>query len=161
MPPVFIIWVFLTYFQIHTSAITVSHSACHKKIRSARHNENKILKQFLCFSPDIVTSSINLAQLCRFHLKTETESRLQNICVANENRMMHNVQKHNNCMGIMCWKCHSWREWLDGNHSVQHFCQQMASTVICQCLNERTGFHSIHICGPLKVKWISIVRFSM
>jgi hypothetical protein len=57
--------------------------------------------------PEIGTSSIDWAQLCRFYLKTETESSLWNIVFWNisgmvfldKNRMMDNVQKHN------IWTC--------------------------------------------------------
>jgi hypothetical protein len=42
-------------------------------------------------------SSIEWAQLRRYHLKPETDSSLQN-AVLNKNRAMDNVQKHNNCI---------------------------------------------------------------
>jgi hypothetical protein len=42
-------------------------------------------------------SSIDWAQLSRFHLKTETES-VSETCVLNKNRTMNNVQKHSNCI---------------------------------------------------------------
>jgi hypothetical protein len=56
-------------------------------------------------NPEIRTSSIDWAQLNRFHLKTETESSLRNVVFWKINRMvflgkdrtMGNVQKHNIC----------------------------------------------------------------
>jgi hypothetical protein len=48
--------------------------------------------------PEIGTSSIERAQLSRFHLKTETESSLRNVVFLNKNRTMDNVQKHNVCL---------------------------------------------------------------
>jgi hypothetical protein len=43
----------------------------------------------------IETSSVNWAQLSRYHLKTETESSLRNVmCVVNKNRTMDNAQTH-------------------------------------------------------------------
>jgi hypothetical protein len=50
-------------------------------------------------SPKTRSSSIDWAQLSRFHLKTETESCLRNI-VLNKNRTMDNVQRHNSCINI-------------------------------------------------------------
>jgi hypothetical protein len=53
-----------------------------------------------CWCLKIATSSINWAQLSRFHMKTETESSLQNVVLLNKNRMMDNVHKRNNCINI-------------------------------------------------------------
>jgi hypothetical protein len=45
------------------------------------------------------TSSVDWAQLCRFHLKTETIQSPKRY-VLNKNRTMDNVQKHNNCINV-------------------------------------------------------------
>jgi hypothetical protein len=37
------------------------------------------------------------------------------------------------------------------DHTVQHFCQYVASHVIYRCLEERTGFQNVNISGQLKV----------
>jgi hypothetical protein len=50
--------------------------------------------------PEIGISSIDLAQLSRFYLKTETESNIRNIVFLNKNRKMFNVQKHNICINV-------------------------------------------------------------
>jgi hypothetical protein len=47
-----------------------------------------------CRCPEVWASSIEWAQLSRFHLKTESESNLWNT-VLNKKRRMHNAQKHN------------------------------------------------------------------
>jgi hypothetical protein len=57
-----------------------------------------IYNPILRWCSEIGTSSIDWAQLSRFHLKTETESSLWN--VFNKNRTMDNVQKYNNCINI-------------------------------------------------------------
>jgi hypothetical protein len=54
---------------------------------------------YWCWCPEIGTSSIDWAQLSRFHLKTETESSLRNVVLV-KYRMMDNVQKHNNSINI-------------------------------------------------------------
>jgi hypothetical protein len=57
--------------------------------------------------PEIGTSSIDWAQLSRFHLKTEWESSLRNVVlkykqegVLDKNKAMDNVQKHNICSNL-------------------------------------------------------------
>jgi hypothetical protein len=64
--------------------------------------------------PEIRTSSIDLAQLNSFHLKTETESSLRNLLCLNRDRTTSNVQKHSNCINIPSSKTYSWNmnRWL-------------------------------------------------
>jgi hypothetical protein len=50
--------------------------------------------------PEIRTSSIDWAQLSRFHLKTETECSLRNVVFRNINRAMGNVKKHLICANV-------------------------------------------------------------
>jgi hypothetical protein len=54
-----------------------------------------------CWCPDIVSSSIDWAQLSRFHLKTESESSLRNVMFFKyKYRTMDNVHKHINFIEI-------------------------------------------------------------
>jgi hypothetical protein len=50
-----------------------------------------------CWCPEMGTSSIDLAQLSRFYLKTETESSFRNAVCLNKkpDDVTHCVQKHN------------------------------------------------------------------
>jgi hypothetical protein len=81
---------------------------CHENIFTAllpgngrrRHTQthrptDEHVQEFL--GPEIRASSDDWAQLSRFYLKTETESRLRNVVFLNESRTMDNVQKHNIC----------------------------------------------------------------
>jgi hypothetical protein len=43
---------------------------------------------------EIGTSSIDWAQLSKFHLKTETESNLRSVVFLNKKRALGNVEKH-------------------------------------------------------------------
>jgi hypothetical protein len=45
-----------------------------------------------CWYPEVGTSSMDLALLSRFHLKTETESNLRNVEFQIKDRTMDNVQ---------------------------------------------------------------------
>jgi hypothetical protein len=53
------------------------------------------------YSAEIGNSSVDWVQVSRFHLKTETESSLRNVCVLNKNRTVDNVEKHNECINIL------------------------------------------------------------
>jgi hypothetical protein len=50
---------------------------------------------------ELVPTSIDWAQLSRFHLNTETDPVSETLCVLNKNRTMDNVQKQNN--RIILW----------------------------------------------------------
>jgi hypothetical protein len=48
-------------------------------------------------------------------------STVSTLCMPRANRISYRYLR---------WKCESWRDWLNIHHIVQHFCQQMASSVI-------------------------------
>jgi hypothetical protein len=50
----------------------------------------------MVYVPEVATNCIELTQLSRFHLKTETEPSHRNVAFK-KNRAMDGVQKHNSC----------------------------------------------------------------
>jgi hypothetical protein len=87
----------------------------HVRYQDLKVCDDGILLRFLCFwmllifvflfqthnVSEIGTSSIEWAQLSRFHLKTETEPSSETLCVSNKNMTMDNNQKHSNCMSVI------------------------------------------------------------